>query len=108
MQAGKLRHRVQLQAPIETRDDLGGVQSVWMTMDELWCNIEPLRGKEVFEAQSIEARLSHKITLRAIEPIDPRWRLVWVAMARAFQIHSVRDLGERHRTVEVLAMEIVN
>lgn len=108
MQAGKLRHRVQVQAPFEDRDDIGGVRQVWVTMDELWCNIEPLRGKEVFEAQSIEARLSHKITLRAAQTLDPRWRLVWVAMDRAFQIYSIRDLDERHRTVEVLAMEILN
>lgn len=108
MQAGKLRHRVQAQAPLEDRDDIGGVRQVWITMDELWCDIEPLKGREIFEAQSIEARLSHKMTFRGWVQLDPRWRLVWVLMDRAFQIHSIRDIGERHRTIEVLAMEIVN
>ena len=107
MTAGKLRHRVQLQVPLEDRDDLGGVRTVWMTMDELWADIEPLKGKEVFEAASIEGRLSHRITLRAYAGFDTRWRLVWPEQDRAFQVYSAKDVQERHRVTELLCMEIL-
>src|SRR5262245_54466927 len=108
MRAGALRHRVEIQAPFETRDDIGGVRQVWMIVGEAWANIEPLRGREVFEAQSIEGRLSHKVHLRGLTELDPRWRLVWKDASRAFQLYSVRDLGERHRTIEALCWEILN
>jgi SPP1 family predicted phage head-tail adaptor len=107
MQAGTLRARVAVQEPLEARDDIGGVQQVWLTVAEVWAGIEPLRAKELFEAQSIEARLSHRITLRAYRGLQTRWRLMEIATGRVFQIYSTRDLHERHRTTEVLAMELI-
>lgn len=108
MRAGALRHRVEIQAPFEARDDIGGVTQVWMVVGEAWADIQPLKGQEIFEAASIEGRLSHRITMRGLTVLEPRWRLVWKDMNRAFQLYSIKDVGERHRTVEALAMEILN
>jgi SPP1 family predicted phage head-tail adaptor len=94
--------------PVEARDDIGGVRQIWMSAGNVWGDVQPLKGREVFEAQAIEARLSHQITLRAPLELDPRWRLVWLAADRAFQLYSVRDVGERHRQVECLAWEILD
>lgn len=107
MQAGTLRSRVALQAPVEARDDIGGVHQDWQTVIDVWAGIEPLRAKELFEAQSIEARLSHRLTLRAYAALEARWRILEMSTGRVFQVYSVRDLHERHRTTEVLAMEII-
>lgn len=106
MRAGALRHRVEIQTSAEVRDDIGGVRRVWMTVGAAWADIAPLKGSEVFSAQAIEARLSHKITLRGYTELDPRWRLVWKDQDKAYQVYSVRDVDERHRVMEVLAMEI--
>lgn len=106
MQAGTLRHRVEIQEPMESRDDIGGVTQVWQTRASVWAHIEPLQGREVLEAQSIEARLSHRITVRGRLVLDLRWRLVW--QGRRFYLYSVRDLDERHRRVQALAMEILD
>lgn len=108
MQAGTLRSRVAIQEPVEARDDIGGVHQVWQTVTEVWAGIEPLRAKELFEAQSIEARLSHRLTLRAYAGLEARWRLTEVHTGRVFQVYSIRDLHERHRTTEILAMEILD
>lgn len=106
MQAGTLRHRIAIQTSAELRDDIGGVRRVWMTVGMAWAHIAPLKGTEVFSAQAIESRLTHKITLRGYTELDPRWRLVWIAQDRAYNVYSVRDIDERHRVIEVLAMEI--
>lgn len=106
MQAGTLRHRVEIQEPFEERDDIGGVRQVWQAVGEAWAHIEPLQGREVFEAQSLEARLSHRITVRGRIPLDPRWRVVW--QGRPFHLYSIRDLDERQRTIVALAMEVRN
>jgi SPP1 family predicted phage head-tail adaptor len=108
MRAGALRHRLQIQMPVEARDDIGGYRQVWMSGGDVWGAIEPIKGRELYEAQSIEGRLSHKILLRGLVELDPRWRLVWLEKDRAFQLYSVRDLGERHRTIECLAWEILD
>ena len=108
MRAGRLRHRLQIQMPVEARDDLGGFRQVWMSGGDVWADVEPLKGREGFEAQSLEARLSHRITLRGLTELDPRWRLVWLEKDRAFQLFSIRDVGERHRTIECLAWEILD
>jgi head-tail adaptor len=107
VEAGKLRFRLEVQAPAEYRDDIGGVQQIWQTVGTVWADIEPLRARELFEAQSIEARLSHRIMLRAYPGFEARWRLVWAEKQRAFQVYSVRDVHERHRITEALAMELI-
>lgn len=106
MQAGTLRHRVEIQVPVEARDDIGGVTQTWQVVGQAWAHIEPLQGREVFEAQSLEARLSHRITLRGYFTLDTRWRLVW--QGRPFQLYSLRNLDERQRTIVALAMEVLN
>jgi SPP1 family predicted phage head-tail adaptor len=108
MRAGALRHRVEIQIPFEDRDDIGGVRQIWMVVGEAWADIEPLTGKEVYEASSLEGRLSHRITLRGTTVLEPTWRLVWKDQTRAFQLYSIKDLGERHRTIQAMAMEILN
>lgn len=108
MTAGRLRHRCEIQAPFESRDDIGGVTQIWMTLGECWADIEPLQGREVYEASSLEGRLSHRITMRGLTALEPTWRLVWKDQSRAFQLYSIKDLGERHRTVQALAIEILN
>jgi SPP1 family predicted phage head-tail adaptor len=92
--------------PAETRDDIGGVKRVWMSIGECWADVSPLQGKELFEAQAIEARINYKITLRGYTELDTRWRFVWLDQDKAFQISSIRDLHERHRTIECLVMEV--
>ena len=44
--AGKLRHRVQLQAPFQSQDDSGDIINSWITQYTVWAAIEPLSGKE--------------------------------------------------------------
>lgn len=108
MIAGRLRHRLQVQAPLESRDDIGGVTRVWVAVGDVWAHIEPLKGRELFEAQSIEARLNTRVTMRAFPDLDPTWRLVWLDKDRAYQVYSVRDVDERHRMTEVLCQEILH
>lgn len=107
MRAGKLRFRLDLQQPVETRDAHGGVTQTWSRVTQVWADIEPLKGQELFEARKVEPRLSHKLTLRHQPALTPDWRLAQPATGRVFQPFSVRDVHERQRQTEVLAMELV-
>ena len=66
MQSGKLRHRVTIRNLIETQSTITGelVQSWSTVLDGVWASIEPLQGREYFQAQQTQARVDTKISLR--------------------------------------------
>lgn len=105
MQAGKLRHRVEVQSTTETVDAHGGVVRTWTTDATRWASIEPLRMRESFEAQQIEAKISHRIIMRHYPSLVSSQRILHGA--RVFNIHSIRNIEERDIMTEVLAMEDV-
>lgn len=108
MQAGKLRHRLDIETATEARDDIGGVRFDWRRLTTVWGQVEPLRARELFEAAKIEGRLSHRITLRHYPDFSQQWRLRLRGTARIFQVHSLRNIEERDRTIEILAMEVLD
>jgi SPP1 family predicted phage head-tail adaptor len=80
MQAGRLRHRVQIQskpANQQDRDPAGGVAEVWTTEATRWAAVEPLRGKELLEAHMVDGRLTHKVTMRHYEGLTAAHRLLF-------------------------------
>lgn len=104
MQAGKLRHQVDIQEGTEARDALGGVARTWSTVAIVWAAVEPLRGRELYEAQQVNAQLSHRVTLRYLGTLTTHHRLVHDG--RVLNIAAVLDRDERHRTVELMATEV--
>lgn len=103
MQAGKLRHRVAIQALSEQRDDHGGTVETWHTTRYVSARVEPLRGVEIFRAQQVDARITHRITLRYQPGITSAMRIVHDG--RALHILSLGDVEERHRMIELFAQE---
>jgi len=113
MEAGTLRHRLEIQAATEVRDEQGGVRFDWLPLrvdgriQVVWGRVEPLRTRELLEAQKLEARISHRITLRYYPDFNWQWRLRLVNTLRVFNLLPARNIDERNRTLEVLAMEVL-
>lgn len=107
MQSGTLRFRLEIQQAQEQRGDIGDVRQDWVTVATVWGDIAPLTGRELWQAQQIEARLSHRLTLRQYPDFNPTWRLRLEGTQRVYNPVSVRDVHERHRMTEILAIEIV-
>jgi SPP1 family predicted phage head-tail adaptor len=116
MRAGKLRHLLQIQLPTNVRDDIGGVRQEWSTLTTVWGDVEPLRGRELEVAKQIEARISHKITLRYRATVEPKARLRQVTsmdesraqVKKVFNILAPLNLDERNIELQVYAMEVVH
>lgn len=78
MLAARLRHRVNIQALTVDQDTETGAQiEAWTdistnTPAEVW----PMSGREFIAAQSIQAGISTKITIRYQEGIEPTMRVV--------------------------------
>ena len=103
MNAGQLRHRIAVQEKTETRDERGGVIETWTTVAVRWGSIEPLRMRELFLAQQVDARVTHRILLRYYPGLSNQHRLVHEN--RVFHVQPPINAGERNRATELLVME---
>lgn len=63
--AGSLRHRVTVQTLSETSDGHDGVVQAWATArSRVAAHVEPLQGRDLERAHQVDARASHRVTLR--------------------------------------------
>lgn len=101
--ASALKHRIILQKPVYSRDEMGGTAIFWEDAATLWAAIEPLRATEPFLFQKDQPVVTHKITCRYRADIAPHLRLR--KGGRIFQIKSVRNIAEEGHTLEVMCEE---
>jgi len=101
--AGRLRHRVQIEADTPTRASDGGDVEAWSTVATVWAGIEPLSGREYFTAQQTQSQVTHKITVRYFRGLTAAHRIKYGS--RTFQIEGVRNMGERNAKMELMAKE---
>ncbi len=102
--ADNLRHRITLQTLTRTADAGGGYSETWTDTATVWASIEPLNGYERFQAQQMEAGLSHKITMRYRTGVSPVMRVKFGA--RIFRIHAVLNPDERNERLVLTCAEV--
>ncbi len=105
IEASKLKHRVVLQKPFYTRDEMGGTLTIWQDVATLWAAIMPLRGDEAFAVHKIQARKMVKVLLRYRADITPDLRLK--KGAKLFHIRAVLNVKEENNTLELNCEEII-
>lgn len=78
MLAPRLRHRVDIQTFATTQDsNTGAVTDAWTDFDtDVPAEIWPMSGREFIAAQSIQAGVTTKITIRYVAGVEPRMRVV--------------------------------
>lgn len=104
--ASKIRHRLTLQKPIYSRDEIGGTMIAWHDVAAIWGSIEPLRGEERFQFQKMQTRQNFKISVRFRADIVPDLRLK--KGNRLFLIRSISDIDEQNRMLVLFCEEINN
>ena len=107
MNSGKLRHRLTIQTKTQTGDGYGEGSAALATLATVWGSIEPVRGTEFLNAQQVNAEVSHQIVLRYRSDltVTPENQISY--SGRTFEIQSIRNMGERDRTWEIDAKEVV-
>lgn len=96
MRIGPLRHRVEVQEATETRNSHGGVVRGWATIADgkLWASVDPLTGREFFEAQRVDSDVSLKVRMRYDD--------------RVTTSHKIRHDGRDLQIVSVLNQRDIN
>jgi SPP1 family predicted phage head-tail adaptor len=76
--AGKLRHQVWIDRPVQTRDENGGFINGWehITAQPVWAAVEPLSVREFIAAQATQSTISARITIRYRAGLTPDMRIV--------------------------------
>jgi SPP1 family predicted phage head-tail adaptor len=94
MQAGKLRNRIELQAPSYSRDSMGAEITTYATKATVWGAVRPLSGSLYFTAKQADSSVSGEVEIRYRIDITPTWRLK--IGERILSIVTIIDPENRH------------
>lgn len=103
MQSGALDSLVTIQQATETQDAAGEPIAAWSTVVQVWAKIEAIQGREFFDAQVVQADLTHRVTIRYRSGIVPKMRIVYGS--RTFEITAVHDDTGRRAWLTIMAVE---
>ncbi len=105
MRAGLMRHRITIESPTETQGADGSMTLTWAPFATVWASVEPLLGREWFDAQREQAEVSHRVRMRFLPGVGHNMRIMWGS--RVFEIESVLNAGERNRELVLMCRESV-
>lgn len=97
---GQLSQRVTIQTNTPIPTAAGGRTKVWANTATVWARVEPLSGNEQLHAMQINARITHKITMRH-RALTADQRIVHKGIA--FNIRSIINDDSRDRKLIVMA-----
>lgn len=108
---GALRHRVWLERDAgEAKDGvdaLGQPAERWERQFQAWAAVEPLAGREYWQAEQANAETTHRLTARwdrRWRAVAATWRVTWGG--RVFHLtEPPRNAEERGREVMVMLKE---
>lgn len=105
MRAGRLRHRVEIQQQVATRDAFNTPVNQWTTVASVRAAVEPLLGREFYQSQQVNAEVTTKVTLRNRDGILPRMRVLYDG--RWYDIQSIQRVREVRHEMVLMCNELV-
>lgn len=98
-----LRHRLVLEAPVDTPDAAGGVARRFVAAGWAWCAVTPVRASDAPQADAPALAVTHRVTLRWRAGVTAAMR--WRDGDRVLDIRTVFDPDERRRALVCLCQE---
>lgn len=109
MEAGKLRHRIALQAVTVTKDSGGILLETWATVigsSSVPASLEPLKGREYYQAAAVAAENTIPVTIRYRPGVTAAMRVLFGV--RILNIRHVLNVEEGNTKLILLCEEVVN
>lgn len=100
MRIGDLRHRVTIRQKQITHDSNGYPQETWENAATVWAAVEPLSGREYFQAAAVQAEQPVRFTIRYRSDITAEMRLRYEG--KDYDIKAVIDLKGQHRWLQIM------
>ena len=95
------RSRIKIYRRVYTSNSFGGYSQTWTEIDEVWCRIMPLTGREAMQYQQIYPTANYRILMRYRPDVNGNMRLYY--NKRYWNILSVTDIDNLHDELEILA-----
>lgn len=106
---GQMRHRITFQKFSGELDAYGDpIQTdaaQWEDVATVWAAIDPISGREFYEAQQSQSEVSHKIRCRYRPGLTTDMRIKY--RDRVFEIVSIINWQERGESLLIMAKELV-
>ncbi|HDS1781161.1 TPA: phage head closure protein [Pseudomonas putida] len=79
MKAGDLRHRIELQHKVTTRDPqtLEFGEPEWQLFAKLWAKVTPLSARDLIAAQAAHSEATARVVIRYRSGVLPTMRIVY-------------------------------
>lgn len=109
LQAGRLRHRIDILQPTGAQDAAGGTtlaSSGSTVFATIWATVEPISGNEQLAAQEFTSVVTHQIVIRYLSGVSANMQVRY--SGRIFQILAVLNPLERNKVHVLLCVEINN
>ena len=103
MPAGKLRHYIAIEQPVEVQDEQGGISRTWAEMVHAWAEITALNASENTGQPQVRGMATHAIRTRYVASVSPEMRVVF--RGRVFNITGVQDIDERGKVMVLSVTE---
>lgn len=100
---GEMNRRIILQSCVKTDDGYGGKTIEWVDHATVWAKVEPLSGREYFEAHQTQAEVTHRVTTRYRDDIDETMRIVFGE--KILEIEAVLDVESARQRLVIMARE---
>lgn len=101
---GSLRHYVSLWENRGTvRTEHNQPEPRWVQVAEFHAAIEPISGREYFQAQQVQNSTTHRIRCRWFPGVKSTQQVRF--KGRVFELQSVLNLNERSEWLEMMAVE---
>ncbi len=101
----RLNRRVEIQKKTNTEDGFGGFIEEWVKVKDVWAEIKPITIFENFEADRINEKITHTITLRYLSDLKNDNRIKYGN--RIFNIKGIINILEENNTLEVKVEEVI-
>ncbi len=103
LHAGTLRNRVEfLQRKVSVAHGIPTER--WEIVFSCWCAVEPLSGREFWEAAAINRENEVRFTIRFRRDVSPEMRMR--LDGTVYDITSILDKNNRHEALEILARTV--
>ncbi|MHB8124649.1 MAG: phage head closure protein [Desulfitobacteriaceae bacterium] len=106
MNPGILKHVIDIQKELTSRDSYGASTKEWVTfLRSARASVEPLTGREFFAAQQVNSEITHLVKMRYRSGIIPEMRLKFGN--RYFDIRSAINIKEAGKEMYLRCTEVL-
>lgn len=102
--AGKLRHRVTIQRPVNEQDSSGDNVESWADVKSVWAAIEPMSAREFISSAAEQSKVTGRITIRYFADLTADMRIYHPAKGLYYDIQGIltdKDSGNEYITLPV-------